>query len=135
MASSAASQPIDVLCIATQTKDVDMKPWKAQRRPVGDFDVLIDMKYCGVCHSDLHFVKGDLTALVKPLYPFCPGHELSGIAVVVGPKVTKFKVGDHVGVGCSESPRRCATPFSACSSTRRVSPWGVVFIEVEALLK
>lgn len=45
------AQPIDVLCIATQTKAVDMKPWKAKRRPVGDYDVLIDMKYCGICHS------------------------------------------------------------------------------------
>lgn len=91
---------LDVLCLATATKAVDMKPWRAQRRPVGESDILIDMKYCGVCHSDLHFVKGDLSSLFKAQYPFCPGHELSGVVAAVGAKVTKFKVGDHAGVGC-----------------------------------
>lgn len=63
------------------------------------------MTDCDACR-DLHFVKGDLSNLFKPEYPYCPGHELSGVAVQVGPKVTKVKVGDHVGVGCSECRRK-----------------------------
>lgn len=91
---------IDVLCIAAGDKTLDMKPVRLQRRPLGDNDVLIDMKFCGICHSDLHIARGDLALLGKPQYPFVPGHELSGIVSAVGSKVTKFKVGDQIGVGC-----------------------------------
>jgi len=55
------------------------------------------MKFCGVCHSDVHL---GLNALGGSMYPMVPGHELVGIVVEVGIKVTKVKVGDHVGVGC-----------------------------------
>lgn len=55
------------------------------------------MKYCGICHTDVHFSEGGFPG-VK--FPLVPGHELAGTVVEVGPKVTKFKVGDNVGVGC-----------------------------------
>ena len=58
------------------------------------------MKYCGVCHSDLHQAAGHLSGIMKPVYPFVPGHELAGVCVQVGSAVSKFKVGDQVGVGC-----------------------------------
>ena len=58
---------------------------------------MCSMQYCGVCHSDLHIARNDLKGAV---YPCVPGHELAGIVVAVGSKVTKFAVDDHVGVGC-----------------------------------
>jgi len=73
---------------------------KLQRRPVGDFDVLIDMKYCGVCHSDLSTAAGHAEQLGRCKYPCVPGHELAGVCTQVGSKVTKVKIGQQVGVGC-----------------------------------
>lgn len=60
-------------------------------------EVQIDMLYCGVCHSDLHQVKNDWANTV---YPCIPGHEIIGRVVQAGSSVTKFSVGDVVGVGC-----------------------------------
>ncbi|CAE7231427.1 adhC2, partial [Symbiodinium natans] len=59
------------------------------------------MKYCGVCHSDLHTAAAHLEGVMGAVeYPCVPGHELAGVVAEVGPKVTKFQVGDHIGVGC-----------------------------------
>lgn len=74
-----------------------LTPWEFERRPVGDNDVLIDIKYASICHSDIHQMKGDWGP--QP-YPQVPGHEIVGIVSAVGAKVTKFKVGDRAGVGC-----------------------------------
>ena len=83
-----------------------LKPYSFQRRDLGPKDVGIEIKYCGICHTDLHFVKNDL-GMTK--YPVVPGHEITGVVERVGPKVTRFKVGDHVGVGCMvNSCRTCA---------------------------
>ncbi|MCY8565582.1 NAD(P)-dependent alcohol dehydrogenase, partial [Bacillus sonorensis] len=60
-------------------------------------DVLIDIKYCGICHSDIHLVHNDFGG---SSYPMVPGHEIAGVVTAVGTKVTKFAVGDRVGVGC-----------------------------------
>jgi len=74
---------------------------KLKRRELNDLDVLIEMKYCGVCHSDLHFAAGHMqNVLGKVEYPCVPGHELAGVVKEIGSKVTKFSVGDHIGVGC-----------------------------------
>lgn len=67
-----------------------------RRKPQGD-EVLIDILYCGVCHSDLHQVKNDWKNTV---YPCVPGHEIIGKVVETGPAVQRHKVGDIVGVGC-----------------------------------
>jgi alcohol dehydrogenase (NADP+)/uncharacterized zinc-type alcohol dehydrogenase-like protein len=72
-------------------------PWKFERRPVGDHDVLIDIKYASICHSDIHQMKGHWG---PQKYPVVPGHEIVGIVAAVGKQVTKFKVGDRAGVGC-----------------------------------
>ncbi|QIL77178.1 NAD(P)-dependent alcohol dehydrogenase [Hymenobacter sp. HDW8] len=72
-------------------------PWEFERRPVGDNDILIDIKFASICHSDIHQMKGDWGA--QP-YPQVPGHEIAGIVRAVGKKVSKFKVGDRAGVGC-----------------------------------
>jgi uncharacterized zinc-type alcohol dehydrogenase-like protein len=78
------------------------------RRDTGENDVKIDILYCGVCHSDLHFARNEWHFTV---YPAVPGHEIVGRVAEVGAKVTGFKVGDTVGVGCMvDSCRTC----SAC---------------------
>jgi uncharacterized zinc-type alcohol dehydrogenase-like protein len=68
-----------------------------ERRDVGPKDVNIDIKYAGICHSDIHTAKGEWREID---YPFVPGHEIVGIVTEVGPEVTKHKVGERVGVGC-----------------------------------
>lgn len=68
-----------------------------ERRDVGPKDVLIEIKYAGICHSDIHHVKGEWQ---DETYPLVPGHEIAGVVAEVGPEVTKYKVGDRVGVGC-----------------------------------
>ena len=67
------------------------------RRDVGPDDVQFDVLFCGICHSDIHTVRGEWG---KQTYPLSPGHELAGKVTAVGKNVTKFKTGDHVGVGC-----------------------------------
>lgn len=74
-----------------------LKPWKFKRRSVGDDDVLIDIKYASICHSDIHQMKGHWG---PQQYPQVPGHEIVGIVAAVGKNVSKFKVGDRAGVGC-----------------------------------
>jgi alcohol dehydrogenase (NADP+)/uncharacterized zinc-type alcohol dehydrogenase-like protein len=71
--------------------------WEFERRPVGDYDILIEIKYASICHSDIHQMKGDWG---PQQYPQVPGHEIAGIVAAVGKNVTKFKVGDRAGVGC-----------------------------------
>lgn len=76
-----------------------------ERRPVGEFDVLIDIKFAGICHSDIHQAQ---EGWGKAIFPMVPGHEIAGIVSEVGSGVTKFKVGDRVGVGCLvDSCREC----------------------------
>lgn len=72
-------------------------PWSFERRPVGDHDILIDIEYASICHSDIHQEKGHWG---PQKYPQVPGLEIVGIVAAVGSKVTKFKVGDRAGVGC-----------------------------------
>ncbi len=72
-------------------------PWEFERRAVGDNDILIEIKFASICHSDIHQMKGDWGP--QP-YPQVPGHEIAGIVTAVGKKVTRFKIGDRAGVGC-----------------------------------
>ncbi|QGF23270.1 NAD(P)-dependent alcohol dehydrogenase [Raineyella fluvialis] len=72
-------------------------PTTIERREVGANDVLIEIKYAGICHSDIHTANGDWGP--QP-YPLVVGHEIAGVVTEVGPQVTTHKVGDHVGVGC-----------------------------------
>jgi uncharacterized zinc-type alcohol dehydrogenase-like protein len=75
------------------------------RRELGPQDVAFDIKFAGICHSDIHTVKAELG---QPNYPVVPGHEIAGIVTAVGSEVTKYKVGDRVGVGCFvDSCREC----------------------------
>ncbi|HEY8386110.1 MAG TPA: NAD(P)-dependent alcohol dehydrogenase, partial [Porticoccaceae bacterium] len=77
------------------------------RRTPGPRDVQIDIHYCGVCHSDLHTVRGEWPGTY---YPCVPGHEIIGEVSAVGSEVTRFQVGQTVGVGCLvDSCRTCAS--------------------------
>lgn len=72
-------------------------PHDLERREVGPKDVLIEIKYAGICHSDIHTARGEWGP-VK--YPLVPGHEIAGVVTAVGSEVEKYSVGDRVGVGC-----------------------------------
>ncbi|MGW0710755.1 NAD(P)-dependent alcohol dehydrogenase [Streptomyces sp. NPDC002643] len=76
-----------------------------ERREVGEFDVLIDIKFAGICHSDIHQAQ---EGWGEAIFPMVPGHEIAGIVEAVGSGVTRFAVGDRVGVGCMvDSCREC----------------------------
>ncbi|MFH9663063.1 NAD(P)-dependent alcohol dehydrogenase [Streptomyces sp. NPDC017248] len=76
-----------------------------ERRAVGEHDVLIDIKFAGICHSDIHQAR---EGWGEAIFPMVPGHEIAGVVSEVGPGVTKFKAGDRVGVGCMvDSCREC----------------------------
>ena len=84
-----------------------LEPMTIERRQPGPHDVQIDIAYCGVCHSDLHTVRSEWQGT---LYPCVPGHEIVGHVTAVGDAVTRFKVGDTVGVGCLvDSCQHCAS--------------------------
>ena len=89
--------------------DQPLEPLAIERRAPGPHDVLIDISYCGVCHSDLHTVRSEWDGT---LFPCVPGHEIVGHVVAVGDAVTTFKAGETVGVGCMvDSCQHC----SACA--------------------
>jgi uncharacterized zinc-type alcohol dehydrogenase-like protein len=72
-------------------------PFEIGRRETGLRDVLIEIRHCGICHSDVHQARDEWTG---SLFPMVPGHEITGTVVSVGADVTRFKAGDHAGVGC-----------------------------------
>jgi uncharacterized zinc-type alcohol dehydrogenase-like protein len=81
-------------------------PFSFDRRDVGDHDVALRVSYSGICHSDIHQVAEDWG---PSMFPMVPGHEIAGIVTSVGRKVTKFKVGDPIGVGVFiDSCRTCS---------------------------
>ncbi|MCE1238093.1 MAG: NAD(P)-dependent alcohol dehydrogenase [Hyphomicrobiales bacterium] len=88
---------LNVLGWAAPAAKAPMAPWSFERRDPRPDDVVIDIDYCGVCHSDLHNVQNDWG---RSTYPMIPGHEIIGRVSAVGSQVTKFAVGDRVGVGC-----------------------------------
>ncbi len=89
---------------------VALKPYSFDRREPGEHDIVIDIKYCGICHSDIHQTRDEWSEYQEEaIFPMVPGHEIAGIVSAVGSKVSKYKVGDKVGVGCFvDSCRTCA---------------------------
>jgi len=82
-----------------------LAPFSFERRDLREFDVLIDIQFCGVCHSDIHQVRDEWGGST---FPMVPGHEIYGTVKAAGKSVTKFKAGDRVGVGCFvDSCRDC----------------------------
>lgn len=74
-----------------------LEPFSFERREPGPRDVVIDVLYCGICHSDIHQVHNDWGG---SLYPMVPGHEIVGRVAAVGRRVRRFRIGDAAGVGC-----------------------------------
>lgn len=74
-----------------------LQPFQFERRDTGPHDVMAEIMFCGVCHSDLHFVRNDWG---MSIYPMVPGHEIVGRVTKVGSHVSKYKEGDLVGIGC-----------------------------------
>ncbi|MBB5621915.1 alcohol dehydrogenase (NADP+)/uncharacterized zinc-type alcohol dehydrogenase-like protein [Pedobacter cryoconitis] len=100
--------------------------WNFERRAVGDNDILIDIKFSGICHSDIHTIRGHWG---EQVYPQVPGHEIAGIVSAVGKNVTKFKVGDKAGVGCMvDSCMECTSCKNGeehhCETTGMVGTYG-----------
>src|SRR3954452_11500198 len=78
------------------------------RRDATERDVQIEILFCGVCHSDLHYARNEWRDVMPAVYPCVPGHEIVGRVTKVGPGVTRYKPGDVVGVGCLvDSDRDC----------------------------
>jgi uncharacterized zinc-type alcohol dehydrogenase-like protein len=77
-----------------------LAPFEFDRSPVGPEDVRIDIKFCGICHSDIHQARDEWGEALATTYPCVPGHEIVGIVAEVGDQVQSYKVGDRVGVGC-----------------------------------
>ena len=83
-----------------------LQPYAFERREPRKHDVAIDIKFCGICHSDIHQARDEWGGSI---FPMVPGHEIGGVVTAVGSKVTKYKAGDKVGVGCFvDSCRACA---------------------------
>jgi uncharacterized zinc-type alcohol dehydrogenase-like protein len=82
-----------------------LAPFTFERREPRADDVVIDIKFVGICHSDIHQARDEWGGST---FPMVPGHEIAGVVSYVGPEVTKFKIGDHAGVGCFvDSCRTC----------------------------
>lgn len=104
---------------AMSAADAPFQKVTIERRELGPHDVLIDIKYAGICHSDIHTARNEWGGTS---YPCVPGHEIAGIVAAVGSAVTTHKVGDRVGVGCMvDSCGRCEPCLTGeeqyCSAT------------------
>ena len=88
-----------------------LAPDSIPRREPTDRDVQIEILFCGVCHSDLHFVRNEWSGIMPAVYPAVPGHEIVGRVTKVGPKVSKIKAGDLAGVGCMVGADLAHCPF------------------------
>lgn len=98
---------IPVKAYATQSPTSPLAPFNIERRELREYDVLIDILFSGVCHSDLHQVRDEWGASI---YPMVPGHEIVGKVISTGEKVTKFKAGDTAGVGVMIDSCRVCNP-------------------------
>lgn len=100
-------KPISSKGYAVFSKDGNFQPYEFKRHAVGKYDVLIEILYAGICHSDIHTIRGEWG---EKKYPIVPGHEIAGEVIAVGECVSKFSVGDWVGVGCMvNSCQTCPT--------------------------
>ena len=96
---------MDVRAYAALAPKAPLEPFTVQRRDLRPHDILIDIKYAGICHSDIHQAREEWGGSI---FPMVPGHEIAGIVTAVGSDVTTHGVGDRVGVGCYvDSCREC----------------------------
>ncbi len=92
---------------AAHSAKASLAPFSFERREPREYDIVIGIQYCGVCHSDIHQVNNEWGD-GGSLFPMVPGHEITGVVSKIGTKVTRYKEGDRVGVGCFvDSCRKC----------------------------
>jgi len=96
-AAQTYAKPFAVSGYASKFVGAALEPFNFERRAVGANDVVIDIQFCGVCHSDIHTADGHWG---PQRYPLVTGHEIAGLVVAVGSGVGEFRIGDRVGVGC-----------------------------------
>jgi uncharacterized zinc-type alcohol dehydrogenase-like protein len=110
---TTTTQPLsDIASFTTKTRGyaalaakAPLAPYAFERRTPREHDVALDIKYCGICHSDIHQARDEWGGSI---FPMVPGHEITGVVRAIGDKVTKYKVGDQVGVGTFvDSCRTC----------------------------
>lgn len=121
---------------AAQQRKSLLEPFSIRRRNVGPTDVRIEIDYCGVCHTDLHFVNNDWG---MSEYPVVPGHEIVGRIAEVGSRVTKFKEGDLGAIGCMVNScgkcsscedgleQYCLRGFTATYNSPTEDPGGITY--------
>ena len=107
---------------AAQQAGGALAPFMFERRGVGPKDVLVRIRYCGVCHSDIHQVRDEWGGSI---FPMVPGHEIVGTVEQVGAEARKFKVGDSAGVGCFVDS--CRTCGSCMKGLEQYCEAGMVF--------
>jgi len=96
---------LKTLAYAAPAAKAPLAPWSFERRDPKPHDVVIAIKFCGICHTDVHQARDEWGGAT---FPMVPGHEIVGVVAAVGAHVTKFKPGDKVGVGCMvDSCREC----------------------------
>jgi alcohol dehydrogenase (NADP+) len=88
---------LKTLAYAASAAKSPLAPYSFDRREPKEHDVVIDIKYCGICHTDVHLARDEWGG---GIFPMVPGHEIVGVVTRVGSHVAKFKPGDKVGVGC-----------------------------------
>lgn len=97
----------EILAYAAQNPQDHLTPFSYTPRAIGEKDVAIEISFCGVCHSDIHQARDEWGG---SRYPMVPGHEIVGVVKEVGHGVTRYRVGDAVGVGCLvNSCQQCAS--------------------------
>ena len=106
--TAPAAEGIATRGFAVSSAEAKFEPFEFQRRQVGPKDILVDILYAGICHSDIHQARAEWEPMIPSLYPMVPGHEIVGRVTKVGGEVTKFKEGDTAGIGCFvDSCREC----------------------------
>jgi len=107
---------------AAQEAGATLAPFTFERREVGPKDILIQIQYCGVCHSDIHQARDEWGGAI---FPMVPGHEIVGTIKQVGAEVKKFRIGDSVGVGCFVDS--CRTCQSCSNGQEQYCETGMIF--------
>src|SRR5579862_3379823 len=90
-------EKLQVKGYAVQSAKSPLTPFSFERRAPGAGDIVIDILYCGICHTDIHQTRDEWGGST---FPMVPGHEIVGVITRIGTKVSRYKAGDKAGVGC-----------------------------------